>query len=38
MQVTFRASFLRDIKKIKDQRLLDRIRQAIETVEQTAEL
>lgn len=38
MQVTFRSSFLRDLKKIKDQRLLDRIAQAIESVEQAADL
>ena len=38
MQVTFRSSFLRDLKKIKDQRLLDRIAQAIESVEQATDL
>ncbi len=38
MQVTFRSSFLRDLKKIKDQRLLDRIAQAIEYVEQATDL
>ena len=38
MQVTFRSSFLRDLKKIKDQLLLDRIAQAIECVEQATDL
>ena len=38
MQVTFRSSFLRDLKKIKDQRILDRIAQAIENVEQATDL
>ena len=38
MQVTFRSSFLRDLKKIKDQRLLDRIAQAIECVEHATDL
>ena len=38
MQVTFRSSFVRDLKKIKDQRLLDRIARTIESVEQAADL
>ena len=38
MQVTFRTSFLRDLKKIKDQRLLACIAQAIESVEQATDL
>ncbi len=38
MQVTFRSSFLRDLKKIKDQLLLDRIAQAVESVEQASDL
>ena len=38
MQVTFRASFGRDLKKIKDQRLPDRIREAIEGIEQATVL
>ena len=38
MQVTFRSSFLRDLKKIKDQRLLDRIDRAIESGEQATDL
>jgi len=33
MRTTFRTSFLRDLKKIKERTVLDRIRQAIEQVE-----
>ncbi len=33
MKVTFRQSFARDLKKMKDQAVLDRIRRAIEQVE-----
>ena len=38
MQVTFRSSFARDLKKIKSQPLLGRIRHAIEQVEAAASL
>lgn len=38
MQVIFRSSFLRDVKKIKSQPLLDRVRRAIEQVEAAANL
>ena len=38
MRVTFRSSFLRDLKKIKDQLLLERIAQAIESVEQAKDI
>ena len=38
MKSSFRKSFTRDLKKIKDQRLLDRIAQAIESVEQATDL
>ena len=38
MQVTFRSSFLRDLKKIKGQRLRERIAQAIESVEQASNI
>jgi hypothetical protein len=30
MKVTFRQSFARDLKKVKDQAVLDRVRRAIE--------
>ena len=33
MKVTFRQSFARDLKKVKDQAVLDLIRRAIEQVE-----
>ncbi len=33
MKVTFRQSFARELKKMKDQAVLDRIRRAIEQVE-----
>jgi len=33
MRVTFRQSFARDLKKVKDQAVLDRLRRAIEQVE-----
>lgn len=33
MKVTFRQSFARDLKKVKDQVVLDRVRRAIEQVE-----
>ena len=33
MKVTFRQSFARDLKKVKDQAVLDRVRRAIEQVE-----
>jgi mRNA interferase RelE/StbE len=33
MNTTFRKSFLRDLKKIKDQTVLDSVRQVIEEVE-----
>ena len=36
--MTFRTSFLRDLKKIKDQLLLERIAQAIESVEQAKDI
>ena len=38
MKVSFRNSFLRDVKKIKDQQLLNRIQRAIEQVEAAADL
>lgn len=38
MQVTFRASFTRDLKKIKQRPLLDRIRRTIEQVETATDL
>ena len=38
MTVTFRASFLRDVRKIRDPILLARIRAAIETVEAADDL
>ena len=33
MRVIFRQSFARDLKKVKDQAVLDRVRPAIEQVE-----
>jgi len=33
MKVTFRQSFARDLKKVKDQAVLDRVRRVIEQVE-----
>ena len=33
MKVTFRQSFARDLKRVKDQAVLDRVRRAIEQVE-----
>jgi mRNA interferase RelE/StbE len=38
MKVTFRKSFARDIKKIKNQKILKRAQQAIENVEAAASL
>ena len=38
MNVSFRKSFTRDLKKIKDRPLLDRIAQTIEEAEAAAEL
>ena len=38
MRTAFRKSFARDLKKIKDQSLLDRVAQAIERVEAAAQL
>ncbi len=38
MRVTFRKSFTRDLKKIKDQTVLDRVRQVIEQAEAAATL
>jgi mRNA interferase RelE/StbE len=38
MKVTFRKSFARDIKKIKNQNILQRARQAIENVDAAASL
>jgi mRNA interferase RelE/StbE len=38
MKVSFRTSFLRDLKKVHDQALLDRVRLAIEQVEGAANL
>ena len=38
MKATFHKSFTRDLKKIKDQAILDRIRKAIEQVEAAAAL
>ena len=38
MQVTFRTSFTRDLKKIKGRPLLDRIRRTIEQVETATDL
>jgi len=36
MKVSFRTSFLRDLKKVRDQTILDRVRLAIEQVEAAA--
>ena len=36
MKVTFRQSFARDLKKVKTQAVLDRVRRAIEQVEATS--
>lgn len=36
MKVAFRQSFARDLKKVRDQVVLDRIRRAIERVERAA--
>lgn len=36
MKVTFRQSFARDLKKVKDQVVLDRVRRAIEQVERAS--
>ena len=36
MKVTFRQSFVRDLKKVKTQAVLDRVRRAIEQVEATS--
>lgn len=36
MKVTFRQSFARDLKKVKDQTVLHRVRRAIEQVEGAA--
>lgn len=38
MKTTFRRSFLRDLKKIKDRRTLDKIQYAIEDVERAESL
>ncbi len=38
MKTTFRASFQRDLKQIKDQRIRDRVRDAIVEVEAADEL
>ena len=38
MKAIFRQSFTRDLKKIKDRALLDRIKQAIERVEVAQDL
>ena len=38
MRTAFRKSFARDLKKIKDRALLDRVRKKIEEVEQAASL
>ncbi len=38
MRVTFRKSFTRDLKKVRDPAVLDRVRQAIEQVEPAATL
>jgi mRNA interferase RelE/StbE len=38
MNTSFRKSFARDLKKIKDQELLDRIRKVIEAVEEADDL
>jgi mRNA interferase RelE/StbE len=36
MKVTFRQSFVQDLKKVKTQAVLDRVRRAIEQVEATS--
>jgi mRNA interferase RelE/StbE len=36
MKVTFRRSFARDLRKVKDQSILDRVRRAIEQVERAS--
>jgi mRNA interferase RelE/StbE len=36
MKVTFRQSFARDLKNVKDQAVLDRVRRAIERIEAAA--
>jgi mRNA interferase RelE/StbE len=38
MKVTFRKSFVRDLKRIKDRSVLDRVRQGIARVETAANL
>jgi mRNA interferase RelE/StbE len=38
MRVAFRTSFLRDLKKVKDRRLLDRVQRTIQEVESTVDL
>ncbi len=38
MNTTFRKSFARDLKKIKDHDLLDRVRQVVEKAEAAADL
>ena len=38
MKAAFRKSFVRDLKKINDRDVLDRVRSAIEDVEAAAEL
>lgn len=38
MRACFRKSFLRDLKKVKDQRVRDQVRAAIEDVEAAAQL
>jgi mRNA interferase RelE/StbE len=38
MNATFRKSFTRDLKKVKDQAVLRRVREAIEQVEGAADL
>jgi mRNA interferase RelE/StbE len=38
MKTAFRKSFVRDLKKVKDQRLLARVRKIIEAVEAAADL
>lgn len=38
MRVSFRKSFLRDLKKVKDQRVREQVRAVIEEVESAAQL
>ena len=38
MKTVFRKSFARDLKKVKDRRLLDRVKEAIKRVEQAEQL